>query len=117
MFDLFWELYPRKEDKNLAKIRWNKICNKADKPAWSTIKKAIEVQSKTERWKTQPKFIPYPTTWLNQARWNDDPKEILPYVEHLDQSKAPKEKYWDGMRYKLAQDGYYYNAGGERWID
>lgn len=76
-FDLFWELYPKKNDKGKALTSWNKICNKIpkDRPTWKEIKKAIKAQIKTERWQDK-KFIPHPTTWLNQSRWLDDPKEM-----------------------------------------
>ena len=79
MFDEFWAMYPRKVDKGKAKTKWNQICNKRttdeSRPTWGTIKRAIEDQLQSERWQN-PRFIPHPTTWLNQQRWLDDPEEM-----------------------------------------
>lgn len=117
MFDKFWSLYPRKVDKGFAQTRWNKICAKKDKtrPTWRMVENALYQQKKSERWTQQPEFIPYPASWLNKARWLDDPKEMKAF-QTLN-GNQPKEKYWDGIRYKLAGDGYYYNSAGDRWTD
>lgn len=76
-FDQFWKDYPRHVDKGKAKTAWNKLCAKKgdDRPAWQTISEAIASQKLSERW-SEPQFIPHPTTWLNQARWLDDPAEM-----------------------------------------
>ena len=73
-FDSFWELYPRKTDKGSAKKVWEKLCAKKDKPEWSEIKKAIEAQKESERWNSGA--IKYPTTWLNNYGWLDDPEQM-----------------------------------------
>ena len=79
-FSNFWNIYPKKTDKGKAKTAWDKICNKPnkDKPDWKEIKLAIINQKKSDRWQNS-KFIPNPTTWLNQSRWLDDPKEMINY--------------------------------------
>jgi hypothetical protein len=77
LFNSFWEIYPKKTDKGKALTSWNRICSRknGEKPTWSMIRKAIFAQKETERW-ADPNFIPHPTTWLNQSRWLDDPKEM-----------------------------------------
>lgn len=68
-FNEFWRAYPRKVNKKEAKAKWVriKILDLA------IILKAIEVQKQTENWqKDNGKYIPHPTTWLNQERWNDE---------------------------------------------
>ncbi|MFA5526549.1 MAG: hypothetical protein WC992_06985 [Acholeplasmataceae bacterium] len=72
MFETFWNTYPRKVDKGKAKTRWNQLCRKVDRPTWNQIRDAIQRQAATARW-SNPRYIPYPTTWLNQERWLDDP--------------------------------------------
>ncbi len=74
-FDKFWELYPKKTDKGKVLTLWKQLCHQKDTPNWVEMKNAIELQMKTDRWK-KTKFIPNPTTWLNQKRWLDDPKEM-----------------------------------------
>lgn len=78
MFDQFWSIYPRKVDKGKAKTKWNQICNKPDRPSWHVIQTAIAAQVQSPRWQ-EAKFIPHPTTWLNQQRWLDDPDEMVIY--------------------------------------
>jgi len=79
MFDKFWKLYPRKVDKGKAKTKWEQICSKPTKerPTWKEVKSAIRSQRESERWQ-EIKYIPHPTTWLNQQRWLDDPAEMKP---------------------------------------
>jgi hypothetical protein len=76
-FEDFWKLYPRHVDKGKAKSTWEKVCrwNNGKRPTWKEIKSAIIKQKKSERWQ-DIKFIPHPTTWLNQQRWLDDPNEM-----------------------------------------
>lgn len=67
-FDLFWSAYPKK----VAKAEAIKSYNKKLK-ALPDINKHIEIIKNwcnTEQWKNN--FIPNPTTWLNQERWNDE---------------------------------------------
>ncbi len=75
-FEDFWNAYPRHVDMGKTLTVWNRICQRKDnRPTWREIKKAILQQKKSERWQDK-KFIPHPTTWLNQSRWLDDPKEM-----------------------------------------
>ena len=81
-FIQFWNLYPKKPDKGKALTAWNKLCHKPPKqrPTWKQIKLALIRQKKSDRWQ-DPKFIPHPTTWLNQSRWFDDPKEMKTFTK------------------------------------
>lgn len=80
MFEKFWTAYPRKTDKGKAKTTWERICRKPpeERPHWRDIKKSLLAQKKSDRWQDK-KFIPHPTTWLNQSRWLDDPAEMVTY--------------------------------------
>ena len=94
MFEDFWKVYPKKTDKGKALTIWKKICQKGkDRPTWKEIKKAILRQIKSSRWQ-DPKFIPHPTTWLNQSRWLDDPAEMKSYDKD-NSSKLSKEQNID----------------------
>jgi hypothetical protein len=71
-FVLFWSSYPKKIGKKDAEKSWIKS---KDKPPLETILKAIENQKKSEQWnKDGGQFIPNPATWINQGRWDDEPK-------------------------------------------
>lgn len=71
-FDAFWEEYPRKVNKEMAKVAFQKMFLAGKLPSISDITKAISQQKRTEQWSRDGgQFIPYPSTWLNQERWND----------------------------------------------
>lgn len=70
-FALFWSAYPRKVAKGAAETSWKKI--KPDESLFKTIMDAVEKQKKGDQWTREDgKYIPHPTTWLNQKRWLDD---------------------------------------------
>ena len=67
-FDAFWEAYPKKTGKEAARKSFARA--KAD---IGTMLSALEVQKQSEQWtKDNGQFIPNPTTWLNQGRWEDE---------------------------------------------
>jgi hypothetical protein len=67
-FDSFWSAYPVKKGKGNAEKSWEKL-----KPDLQAVLTAIEAQKKTDQWtKDKGKFIPYPATWLNGKRWEDE---------------------------------------------
>jgi len=68
-FKKFWEEYPRKIGKGAALKAYQKIKN--PKPMLSEIITSIEDHVKSKQWQDK-EFIPYPTTWLNQRRWEDE---------------------------------------------
>jgi len=105
-FEKFWSRYPKKIDRGKCQTIWERMCNKkpSERPTWGTIINALEAQKKSERW-SDPKFIPHPSTWLNQKRWLDDPAEMKLY--HFDE---PKEKFPSNPRRNYFSDRP--NTGG-----
>ncbi len=91
-FDEFWKRYPKKVDKGKALSAWEKLCNKStkEKPTMREILKAIILQKKSERWQDN-KFIPHPTTWLNQSRWLDDAEQMKAMNYDSDKNKSGKK--------------------------
>ncbi len=72
VFELFWKCYPRRVDKGRARKTWLKL--RADGVLLAKIMTAIDAQKKWSTWtKDGGKYIPYPSTWLNGERWNDEP--------------------------------------------
>jgi hypothetical protein len=78
MFDKFWATYPKQVDKGKTLTAWNKLCAKDDRPTWRIIRLAINRQKKTARWQNH-QYIPNPSTWINESRWLDDPKDMIVY--------------------------------------
>jgi len=74
-FDDFWKAYPKKVGKAYCQKIWARL-----KPGQYLIHKmlyALNWQRQTEQWqKGSGKFIPNPSTWLNQGRWDDQPVDV-----------------------------------------
>lgn len=69
-FAEFWTAYPRKVGKGEAEKQWRK----AKGIDLQAVLKAIERARATEQWqKNGGQFIPHPSTWLSQRRWEDEP--------------------------------------------
>jgi hypothetical protein len=65
-FNEFWEIYPRK----IGKFQAQKSFLKYDEKHYSKIIYATKVFAQ-ENINTEEKFIPHPTTYLNQQRYLD----------------------------------------------
>lgn len=70
-FELFYKSYPRHIKK--AKVEEWFLKNKPNEDLFNLIMNQLEKFKKSEEWK-QEKFIPHPSTWLNQKRWEDEIK-------------------------------------------
>lgn len=71
LFDLFYKSYPKKVARVKAEQSWNKI--DPDEKLFNEIMAGLERYKKCSQWtKDDGQFIPHPTTWLNQKRWNDE---------------------------------------------
>ena len=81
LFDRFWSVYPRKVSKVSALKAFEKL--KVDEELLNTMISAIEKQKKSDQWvRDGGQYIPHPSTWLNQRRWEDEvtvrPNRVLP---------------------------------------
>ena len=73
-FQSFWTAYPNKKAKPAALKAFTKL--KPDAELLAEMLKAIEVQKQSAQWqKDNGQYIPMPTTWLNQRRWEDEPPQ------------------------------------------
>ena len=76
LFNQFWDSYPKHIAKQSAVKAFEKL--KPDEKLLEAMLKAIARQKESKQWeKDGGAFIPYPATWLNQRRWEDE----LPQVE------------------------------------
>lgn len=67
-FERFWSVYPRKIGKQSAKRAFERV-----KVPLETLVTAVERQKCSDQWtRDNGQYIPHPTTWLNQGRWDDD---------------------------------------------
>jgi hypothetical protein len=71
LFDEFWQAYPKKVGKGYAYDCFKKI--KVSRKLLDIMLEAIAKQKKSDMWKRDKgQYIPNPSTWLNQKRWEDD---------------------------------------------
>lgn len=75
-FNEFYRLYPKKVKKQEVKKWFQK--NKPTNELFSSIMHSLEQFRASKDWqKDGGQFIPYPSTWLNQKRWEDENVEIV----------------------------------------
>jgi hypothetical protein len=72
-FARFWDVYPKRRDKAKAQKSFAKIS--PDDTLLGSIIAAVEKQKGSQQWqKEDGQFIPLPSTWLNNRRWEDEIK-------------------------------------------
>ena len=83
-FERFWTAYPRKVGKGRAEKLF--VWLKPDHRLLDTMLTAIEQAKGSEQWqRDQGRYIPNPSTWLGQRRWEDEPFPDSPtYCGNLD---------------------------------
>lgn len=69
-FDDFWSVYPRKAAKSTAKKAWSKL--KPDDDLQQSIIADVKWRVNGEWSGKDVQYIPHPTTYLNQRRWEDE---------------------------------------------
>lgn len=70
-FARFWSVYPRKVAKPDAKKKFEKL--NPDDELLEVMIKAVEKQKQSDQWtKDNGQFIPHPSTWIHQRRWEDE---------------------------------------------
>ena len=72
MFERFWTAYPKKRNKVAARKAWDKL--QPDQATLMAMSVGLARQKRSEDWTREGgRFIPYPATWLNGRRWEDEP--------------------------------------------
>ena len=78
-FEEFWEAYPKKVGKGEAVKKWAKL-----KPPLEKVLSTLEWQKASDQWsKDNGQFIPNPTTWINQCRWEDEKPNDMSQVSTM----------------------------------
>lgn len=86
-FDDFWVAYPNKKGKQEAEKRWRR--EKLDGMADSIIAHVNMMKSADDGWRRG--YAPMGSTYLNQARWTDEPQDA-PMARAGPSSDAPQSK-------------------------
>lgn len=91
-FARFWDYYPRGESKQAAIRAWDRL--RPSDELIDEMARALERQVNSGSWR-EGIGIPYASTWLNQQRWTDVPKQLPAAVS------APAEPIrGEGVRYQ-----------------
>lgn len=92
-FDEFWAAYPKKVGKADARKAFAKAIKTVD---LDTMLNAISVQKESDQWsRDNGKYIPNPSTWLNQGRWDD---ELAPKGITTKNGRAVRDDaFWERM--------------------
>lgn len=76
-FEIWYQAYPRKVGRKRAAKAYNEALRHAEPE--TLLSAAVELRKRAETMDDEDKrFIPHPTTWLNQGRWDDDLDDVYP---------------------------------------
>ena len=91
-FSDFWGMYPRRVAKKDARKAWDKITPKLH----NQILTALFEWSRIWKDRGEIEYIPYPASWLNGERWEDEyPPHHRPYTARTAAVEAVKETQQD----------------------
>lgn len=75
-FERFYRSYPKRVGKGAAWKAWGKL--KPSKALQARMIEAVETQKSWPQWRRDNgQYIPHPATWINQARWDDEPEQDI----------------------------------------
>ena len=99
-FEKFWEAYPKKKGKGAARKAFDNAIKKG--VTGDVLIDAVNRQRYGSQWtKDNGQYIPYPATWLNQERWEDEP-DFTP----ADNSQVQQKPKYDPNARNDVQAGY-----------
>lgn len=82
-FKEFWNIYPKKVQRKTSEQKFK--INVKDELTFNAILLDLRMRVKSNDWtKDNGQFIPNPTTYLNQQRWEDETKTIEKTTSFLD---------------------------------
>lgn len=95
MFNAFWKAYPKKQKRAVALKCWQKL--KVDEELFTEIMAGLDRLKQSRQWREQDgKFIPMPSTFLNERRWEDEPevdKQALVQKSNVLEEQRVKKNY------------------------
>lgn len=91
-FERFWELYPSKRKKPVARIAWMNMRVHSEEQ-YALINATVERYKKTNQWQEENgRYIPDPDTFLQDERWTDEIK--LPKSVQAADKEAQEKDEW-----------------------
>lgn len=93
-FDEFWQVYPRHVAKAAARTKFEQLGKKRGVDLAEVVEGARRYAKSPDL--PEVKFIPHPTTWLNQGRWEDELAAAAPAT--LADAIRPTQDDWLAAR-------------------
>lgn len=91
-FKKFWDAYPKKIGRKNTEKAWQKLNPSSE--LCDHINICIITAKNSPQWKKDNgQFIPYPTTFLNQERWNDELETNLPKSMPIEPSIVKNDSF------------------------
>lgn len=92
LFERFWRAYPKRQAKAEAVRWWQRA--KPDPDTVAAMLDGIARQLQSASWQSEGgRFIPMPSTWLNQRRWEDETAMPPPRLPHNHPEMARRRIY------------------------
>lgn len=96
-FEKFYKDYPKKVKKQDVK-KWFKK-NKPSSELFSSMMSSLEQFRGSKDWlKEKGQYIPYPSTWLNQRRWEDEVMTKKQEQTKYEEVKLTEEEYLEKLK-------------------
>lgn len=112
-FARFWEAYPNKVGKAAAEAAYAKALKRITGPDPPSVLLAGVERAKASRAWAEG-FIPHPTTWLRQGRWDDQPAEVIPLQPRQAHERTGTDHRNNAFRDKLLDVGAAMDAAFEQ---
>jgi uncharacterized protein YdaU (DUF1376 family) len=97
-FEEFWKAFPtgRKKGKGAARDLFAKIVSRRHRTLRAKPEAIVEAAKRYAATNPDPQYVPLPTTWLNEGRWEDE-------IAHADPSPVNGKSWgwWRGLEPKL----------------
>lgn len=93
LFPQFWAAYPKKTAKQNAQRAWKKLGVTAE--LFRAIMAGLTQAKASSQWQREDgRYIPYPATWLNGRRWEDEQDSPPPPGGTLPQEERQVYELW-----------------------
>lgn len=93
-FAQFWSAYPNKVGKVKAEVAYVRALARVNGPdPPGELLSGLERAKVSDQWRRG--YIPHPTTWLNEGRWEDEPATVIPMERRPTSVQSPDRRLAD----------------------
>ena len=117
-FSEFWTVYPKHKAKAAAEKAFRKVCTSADE--FRRIMAGLNNAISRDWQNIDPRYIPYPATWINGKRWEDEEtsqKTRNPYIQALINEMNGEKNEPEGNENDSGYDPFDVSHYRKQWAD